>query len=109
MKENKQQKTGKEGNGASGRKQRQKMLIAVLILLVPFSAGMYFIFRSACSTMPQDAARLDVFISDGLGLSSTATKTQALAHVESEEAERRSIQRYDSDYFSLLDITAVDQ
>jgi len=58
MKENKQQKTGKEGNGASGRKQRQKMLIAVLILLVPFSAGMYFIFRR----MPQDSMFL--FLTD---------------------------------------------
>ena len=105
MKENKQQKTGKEGNGASGRKQRQKMLIAVLILLVPFSAGMYFIFRSACSTMPQDAAGLDVSIPDGRGVRIEASKTKALAHVESEEEERRRIQRFDSDSFSLLDTT----
>lgn len=105
MKENKQQKTGKEGNGASGRKQRQKMLIAVLILLVPFSAGMYFIFRSARSTMPQDAAGLDVSIPDGRGVKIEASKTKALAHVESEEEERRRIQRFDSDSFSLLDTT----
>lgn len=105
MKENKQQKTGKEGNGASGRKQRQKMLIAVLILLVPFSAGMYFIFRSARSTMPQDAAGLDVSIPDGRGVRIEASKTKALAHVESEEEERRRIQRFDSDSFSLLDTT----
>ena len=105
MKENKQQKTGKEGNGASGRKQGQKMLIAVLILLVPFSAGMYFIFRSARSTMPQDAAGLDVSIPDGRGVRIEASKTKALAHVESEEEERRRIQRFDSDSFSLLDTT----
>ena len=105
MKENKQQKTGKEGNGASGRKQRQKMLIAVLILLVPFSAGMYFIFRNARSTMSQDAAGLDVSIPDGRGVRIEASKTKALAHVESEEEERRRIQRFDSDSFSLLDTT----
>lgn len=105
MKENKQQKTGKEGNGASGRKQRQKMLIAVLILLLPFLAGMYLIFRSARSTMPQDAAGLDVSIPDGRGVRIEASKTKALAHVESEEEERRRIQRFDSDSFSLLDTT----
>ena len=81
------------------------MLIAVLILLVPFSAGMYFIFRSACSTMPQDAAGLDVSIPDGRGVRIEASKTKALAHVESEEEERRRIQRFDSDSFSLLDTT----
>lgn len=104
MKENKQQKAEKEGNGASGRKQRQKMLIAVLILLVPFSAGMYFIFRGARSTMPQDAAGLDVSIPDGRGVRIEASKTKALAQVESEEEERRRMQRFDSD-FSLLDTT----
>lgn len=104
MKENKQQKAEKEGNGASGRKQRQKMLIAVLILLVPFSAGMYFIFRGARSTMPQDAAGLDVSIPDGRGVRIEASKTKALAQVESEEEERRRMQRFDSD-FSFLDTT----
>ena len=80
------------------------MLIAVLILLVPFSAGMYFIFRGARSTMPQDAAGLDVSIPDGRGVRIEASKTKALAQVESEEEERRRMQRFDSD-FSLLDTT----
>lgn len=105
MQENKQHKTVKGGNNATGRKQRQKMLIAVLIMLVPFSAGMYFIFRSAHSAMPQDAGGLDVSIPDGRGVRIEASKTKALAHVESEEEERRRMQRFDSDSFSLLDTT----
>ena len=60
---------------------------------------MYFIFRSARSTMPQDAAGLDVSIPDGRGVRIEASKTKALAHVESEEEERRRIQRFDSELF----------
>ena len=55
--------------------------------------------------MPQDAAGLDVSIPDGRGVRIEASKTKALAHVESEEEERRRIQRFDSDSFSLLDTT----
>ena len=54
--------------------------------------------------MPQDAAGLDVSIPDGRGVRIEASKTKALAQVESEEEERRRMQRFDSD-FSLLDTT----